>query len=188
MSSSLLILLTIIHPDLGMNGPQETLRFDPLRTVQGIMTGIGFLGAGVILKEGANIIGLTTAASIWMTAAIGIVIGSGFYFAALLAAALTLIALIVFRWIEAAFPVHRFGNLKVRLLRTSPLGEKEIMGILEEQKARTSRSGYHLEEGGEIIVYEMMVHFRARDGFRKLAEVLRDLEGISDFNLRLTSR
>ena len=50
---------------------------------QGIMTGIGFLGAGVILKEGLTVRGLTTAASIWTTAAIGILVGIGFWFAAI---------------------------------------------------------------------------------------------------------
>jgi putative Mg2+ transporter-C (MgtC) family protein len=50
--------------------------------VQGIMSGIGFLGAGGIIKEGFSIRGLTTAASIWMTATIGILIGVGFYFPA----------------------------------------------------------------------------------------------------------
>ena len=53
---------------------------DSSRVAQGIMTGIGFLGAGVIFKEGLSIRGLTTAASIWVTAGIGILTGTGFYF------------------------------------------------------------------------------------------------------------
>src|SRR5450830_1061906 len=50
---------------------------DPTRIIQGIVTGIGFLGAGVIMKEGFSISGLTTAASIWTSAAIGILVGVG---------------------------------------------------------------------------------------------------------------
>jgi putative Mg2+ transporter-C (MgtC) family protein len=57
---------------------------DPTRIIQGIVTGVGFLGAGVIMKEGFNISGLTTAASIWAVAVIGVVIGLGFYAAAIL--------------------------------------------------------------------------------------------------------
>lgn len=57
---------------------------DPTRVIQGIVTGIGFLGAGVIMKEGLNISGLTTAASIWASSAIGILCGAGFYFAAIM--------------------------------------------------------------------------------------------------------
>jgi len=57
---------------------------DPTRVIQGIVTGIGFLGAGVIMKEGFNISGLTTAASIWATCVIGVTIGLGFYAAGIL--------------------------------------------------------------------------------------------------------
>ena len=77
--------------------PLEAIRIDPTRMAQGIMTGIGFLGAGVIFKEGLTVRGLTTAASIWITAAIGILVGIGFYFAAVLGAVATLVMLSVFR-------------------------------------------------------------------------------------------
>ena len=57
---------------------------DPTRIIQGIVTGIGFLGAGVIMKEGMSITGLTTAASIWASSAIGVMVGIGFYAAAIM--------------------------------------------------------------------------------------------------------
>ncbi len=57
---------------------------DPTRTIQGIVTGIGFLGAGIIMKDGFKISGLTTTASIWAAAAIGVLVGIGFYSVAVL--------------------------------------------------------------------------------------------------------
>ena len=72
-----------VSPDLG----------DPRRISAAVVSGIGFLGAGVILKEGGRVSGLTTAAAIWVTAAIGMGIGSGFYTLALTGAALVFIAL-----------------------------------------------------------------------------------------------
>jgi putative Mg2+ transporter-C (MgtC) family protein len=77
---------------------------DPTRVIQGIMTGIGFLGAGVIMKEGFTIRGLSTAASIWMTAAIGIIIGVGFYGAALSATLITVVALTGLGQLEKMLP------------------------------------------------------------------------------------
>ncbi|HVI53146.1 MAG TPA: MgtC/SapB family protein [Candidatus Sulfotelmatobacter sp.] len=68
---------------------------DPTRVIQGIVTGIGFLGAGVIMKEGFNISGLTTAASIWAAAVIGVTIGLGFYAAGIL---LAVIAALFMLW------------------------------------------------------------------------------------------
>jgi putative Mg2+ transporter-C (MgtC) family protein len=72
VASALLMLVTVYQADWMTAAPLDTIRTDPTRMAQGIMTGIGFLGAGVIFKEGLTVRGLTTAASIWVTAAIGI--------------------------------------------------------------------------------------------------------------------
>src|SRR4030088_2191819 len=102
-ASSLLMLVTVYEAHW-MRATTALVQIDPTRMAQGIMTGIGFLGAGVIIKEGASVRGLTTAASIWITAAIGIMAGVGFYFPVIIATALTLGTLSMFRWIEARMP------------------------------------------------------------------------------------
>jgi putative Mg2+ transporter-C (MgtC) family protein len=84
VASALLMLVTVYQTEWMAGVPVETIRTDPTRMAQGIMTGIGFLGAGVIFREGLTVRGLTTAASIWITSAIGILVGIGFYTAALL--------------------------------------------------------------------------------------------------------
>lgn len=66
---------------------------DPTRIAAGIVTGIGFLGAGAILRSGATVIGLTTAASIWAVAAVGVAVGAGMYILAAVATVLLLIIL-----------------------------------------------------------------------------------------------
>jgi putative Mg2+ transporter-C (MgtC) family protein len=81
ISSSLLMLVTLYQWQWLPGVALERVQTDPTRMAQGIMTGIGFLGAGVIVKEGLSVRGLTTAASIWSTAAIGILMGIGFYLA-----------------------------------------------------------------------------------------------------------
>ena len=80
---------------------------DPTRVVQGIVTGVGFLGAGLIMKDGRNITGLTTAASIWASSAIGVLVGIGFYGAAIL---LSVISASLMMWggkLEAKLPSRR---------------------------------------------------------------------------------
>ena len=69
------MLVTVFQTGWVMNVPAEAIGADPTRMAQGIMTGIAFLGAGVIFKESPTVRGLTTAASIWVTAAIGILVG-----------------------------------------------------------------------------------------------------------------
>src|ERR1043165_2155601 len=83
MASSLLMLVTVYEAHW-VRASVDKLQIDPTRMAQGIMTGIGFLGAGVIIKEGLSVRGLTTAASIWITSAIGILMGTGLYFPAII--------------------------------------------------------------------------------------------------------
>src|SRR5471030_336413 len=101
LASAVLMMITAYQSDWLTSTLPNTIRADPQRMAQGIMTGIGFLGAGVIFKEGLSERGLTTAASIWVTAAIGILVGIGFWFAAVVGAAAALIVLALFRYIEA---------------------------------------------------------------------------------------
>jgi putative Mg2+ transporter-C (MgtC) family protein len=90
--------LTVItgYPEFWWSAHMPTVvsAIDPGRVIQGVVTGIGFLGAGVIMRDGANISGLNTAASIWTVAAIGVLVGVGFYAAAILLALLST----VFMW------------------------------------------------------------------------------------------
>ena len=79
---------------------QSYTNVDPGRLAAQIVSGIGFLGAGTIIKEGSTVRGLTTAASLWTVSGIGIAIGSGFYFGGLMATLLVLITLVVFSKFE----------------------------------------------------------------------------------------
>jgi putative Mg2+ transporter-C (MgtC) family protein len=73
---------------------------DPARIAAGVITGIGFLGAGAIMRDRETIRGLTTAASLWVVAGIGLAVGCGFYLAAIFTTALALAALLVLRYAE----------------------------------------------------------------------------------------
>jgi len=92
--------LTVIvgYPELWFGGHgQVPSNPDVTRVIQGIVTGVGFLGAGVIIKEGFTISGLTTAASIWTASAIGVLVGVGFYAAAML---LSVMSALVMMWVS----------------------------------------------------------------------------------------
>ena len=96
------------------------------------MTGIGFLGAGAILKEGLTIRGLTTAASIWITAAIGVLAGIGFYFPLVVSVILTLGVLSVFRWIQIRMPAEAYYHFDVRFARASGMTESALRVLVEQ--------------------------------------------------------
>jgi len=96
---SCLIMLTSLHVfDIYKN---EVL-LDPSRIAAGVITGIGFLGAGAIIRDREKVMGLTTAASLWVVAGIGLAVGCGFYLAGVFASFLSLIALFFLRRAEGA--------------------------------------------------------------------------------------
>jgi putative Mg2+ transporter-C (MgtC) family protein len=83
---------------------------DPTRIAAQVVTGVGFLGAGAILRQGNEVHGLTTAASIWVTAAIGMSVGFGFYVPAIFTTLLILSMLVLLRPVEARL----FHRIKAR--------------------------------------------------------------------------
>jgi putative Mg2+ transporter-C (MgtC) family protein len=81
-----------------------------MRIAAGIITGVGFLGAGAIIQSGGSIHGLTTASVIWAVAGLGLVIGAGYYAAAAIFAAVVLLTLVAFRKVEKALGHGQDGN------------------------------------------------------------------------------
>ncbi len=182
MASSLLVLVTVFQWELLTDAPLETIRVDPTRMAQGIMTGIGFLGAGVILKDRLTIRGLTTAASIWLTAAIGIVIGMGLYFAAVLATLLALAILVAFRHMERRLHTMRYARLVLRFNRHDHMTEKQIRTLTDGHNVETGgRFSYQLKNEGRLLQYEVTIHTMDSANFRRLARTLTETEQVMEF-------
>jgi putative Mg2+ transporter-C (MgtC) family protein len=182
MASSLLMLLTLYAPQWFPAGA-DTVRLDPTRMAQGIMTGIGFLGAGVIFKEGLSVRGLTTAASIWITAAIGVLMGTGLYFVGALATVLTLGVLTVFRRIEAAIPTYLYAHHRVRFDRGNVLAEADLRGLLAEHGFTVSGMSYRLTDEGRTFEYRMTIRTTELDNYARLASSLGALERVREFHI-----
>lgn len=186
LSASLLMLVTLYqgywfepHSSTG------TVTMDPTRMGQGIMTGIGFLGAGVIFKEGLTVRGLTTAASIWMTASIGVLIGIGFYFPAALATLLTLITLVVLHRVERFVPTHIYAQLNVRFERHKAMEEAELRRLLSQHRFTVANLSYRLEDGN-VFEYRMMLRTMKLGQLAALARTLGGLKAVQEFRLSPT--
>ncbi len=111
--------LTVLggYPEFWYGGHGAVVGGDPTRIVQGIVTGVGFLGAGVIMREGFNISGLTTAASIWASSVIGIMVGIGFYLSAMGLAFLCAMAMIFLSKLENWLPSRHAVAITMRFKR-----------------------------------------------------------------------
>jgi len=183
ISSALLMLLTVNQWNLMADVPLEAIRIDPTRMAQGIMTGIGFLGAGVIMKEGLTIRGLTTAASIWMTASIGIMVGMGFNTAGSMATVLTLIVLSLFSRIEGMLPSRRFGRLILRYKTSDDVMHEDIDSLIREHNIKGYHPSYHLAEEGRLFEYEMTIFTSDPENFHALAESLKSADRLIEFSI-----
>ncbi|MBI4203136.1 MAG: MgtC/SapB family protein [Chloroflexi bacterium] len=183
-ASSALMLFTTFQFRLFPEAPPQSLQADPTRMAQGIMTGIGFLGAGVIVKEGINVRGLTTAASIWMTAAIGILIGVGFYVAAGIAEVLALGTLSIFRRLEAFMPTLYFAHLSLQLFPQEYVPEDDLRSMIVLHGVDVANVSYELEGREQGFQYGMTIRTRDLSNFRKLAEGLRTAKGVERFKIQ----
>jgi putative Mg2+ transporter-C (MgtC) family protein len=182
--ASAVLMIAAVYQSLWFTvAPIESLRIDPTRMAQGIMTGIGFLGAGVILKEGYSVRGLTTAASIWITAAVGILAGVGFYFTTAVAVALTVGTLAGFRWIETRMPRRYFAQLSVQFARGESMAWPEVRELITRQGFSIANVGYKLDEAEQTLEYRMGVRASESGSARRLAQTLLELPAVKGFEI-----
>jgi len=186
MASAVLMLVTV-YEDHWVRIAGEA-RLDPTRMAQGIMTGIGFLGAGVIVKEGLNVRGLTTAASIWITAAIGVLAGVGLYVPMLFSVVLTLMVLSVFRWIEMRVPTQAYYYFDVKYAREGNLSEEGMRELLSRLGFSVANFSYRLEGTGidRALRHKMTLQTTDRKAASRLARWLEENETVHEFRLSPT--
>lgn len=186
LASALLMLITAFPQDWLATGRSEAgvnTILDPQRMAQGIMTGIGFLGAGVIFKEGLTVRGLTTAASIWITAALGILYGVGYFFPAVLGTIATLGTLQVFRWIETIMPTQEYAQFILRFPRKKSMSEADIRKMMEKYAFSIANMNYRLENNGDDFEYRMTIRTIKKGALEQLAAALRENKDILEFRI-----
>lgn len=181
-ASSLLMLVTVYEQHWMLIAP-ELIRLDPTRMVQGIMTGIGFLGAGVIIKEGLSVRGLTTAASIWITSAIGILAGIGFYFALAVSVTLTIGILSTFRWLERRMPAQSFYLLDVHLARDAILNEDDLRKVVEKAGFSIANFAYQYDRKNRETRHRMTLLTLSKSSAAQLFDDLERNESILKFKI-----
>jgi putative Mg2+ transporter-C (MgtC) family protein len=159
---------------------------DVTRVIQGIVTGVGFLGAGVIMKEGLNISGLTTAASIWSSSAIGILVGIGFYAAAILLALLSAALMMWASRIEQWLPARPAVSLMLRF-RSGFLADEAMLRAFALKRGYEIAGGtLHVQLAGGHQEWRFVAIAKGkRSGTQvsTLAKDLQELEGVEGFHV-----
>jgi len=159
---------------------------DPTRVIQGVVTGIGFLCAGVIMREGMNISGLTTAASLWAASSIGILLGMGFYFAAI---ALTMLCASLMLWgakLEAALPSHPAIAVTLRGMPGRRFEQQELSDFTERLGFRFAPGSLSIERTAEFEEWRFVCTAKRNyhgDTLTRFSSRLDELQGVSEFRV-----
>lgn len=160
---------------------------DPGRIAAGVVTGIGFIGAGTILQQRGSIRGLTTAATIWVVSGVGLAAGVGFYLGAVLTTVFVLISLLLLRRAEIYF----FSRRRLKRLRVGAVDQPGLLGrigatlgdmMVSIRKSDISDPEHNAETGEDFINIEFLVEVPLELKLRELFKSLYSLKGVTEIS------
>lgn len=176
IGAALFMLVSVAMAQIYSRGPESTgLRVDPSRIAAQIVTGIGFLGAGAIIKEGFNIRGLTTAACLWVSAGVGMAAGAGLFEMAILVTLIGLFTLVVVNRFERIYAKDSY-----RILKISVANDVDISGLIEVVKRKHLKILF-LDFDRDYKTNQMLITFTIRLFHKGVTDklshgIVRDLE------------
>lgn len=174
---STLVMLTSIHIFDIYN---SRVPCDPGRIAAGVITGIGFLGAGTILRSKSSVRGLTTATSLWVVAGVGLAVGAGMYFGAIAATVLTMITLFFFGRVE-------YAMIRKDWYRTLLVESKE--GVMQIKGAREVLNEYGVQirdfevdnaEDGSSMTLKIAVKLPSSRNDERIIQDISGLDGVKN--------
>jgi putative Mg2+ transporter-C (MgtC) family protein len=161
------------------HAPGININVDPARVAYGVMAGVGFLGAGIIVKHGGAVRGLTTAAGLWCVAAIGLACGMGLYLIAVFAAVLVLVVLWLLDHFERFLPKTRYRQITLRR-RWGPGVVHETVQMIERDESLDVREASFTRIGEDLGTVEIRVRiaFASKSRYFQFEQALDRQEGI----------
>ncbi len=177
--AALTMVLSIMLP---VEYKRYVLSGDPARLAAQVVSGIGFLGAGAILRYGTNVKGLTTAASLWAIAIVGLAAGAGKFYLALSTTGLLLVILEIMDWIEKIFVRHRITRTIKVSGELTPEDEKNILSLFKDIGVKVKKTSLKKDvQRGEIaITYLVKVKQKLKpcDITEVLTKTIKNIRGV----------
>ncbi|MDQ8029206.1 MAG: MgtC/SapB family protein [Brevundimonas sp.] len=156
---------------------------DPARLAHGVLTGIGFLCAGVIFRAGFSIHGLTTAASLWITAAIGLLFGAGLFGLGLVGTLLTVLILIALRLVNRRLPQHAVVDAEIVWRRDAVGAEDRIEAALAGLRRSATADRFELIDDGSKLRRSFRFRIEGEPALKALGARLRGIDGVVGYSL-----
>jgi putative Mg2+ transporter-C (MgtC) family protein len=166
------ILSAWIYYDVDVGNIPGTWRPDPARLAQGVLAGMGFLGAGVIVREGKIIRGVTTAAVLWFVTILGLILGSGHYTLAILAWGFAMMALLMVPMVERYVPSDWYGSITINV-NESGVTDMQIRQTIEDMGVVIKETGYDLDVTGANRTLKIAIKYN-RGNLIKLSTEMKE--------------
>lgn len=184
IGSCLMMLLSLYGFETILDRYEDSInvRFDPSRIPSYVVSGIGFLGAGTIIVYGGTIRGLTTAASIWTVAGIGLVVGAGMYSTAVLTTFVILLSLSFLNNFEKVFTKRRTSSM-IELVALPELKVSRVVTALESHEIKIQNIEIINVESNLRNIFIRVDHHHRNVDRNKLLESLADIEHINNVSL-----
>lgn len=179
-ATSCAVTLMAGYPSLWYWGSVHDGSADPTRVVNAILTGIGFLGAGIIIQTGISVRGLTTAASIWGSAAIGILVGIGFYLPALGLAGLFVVSMSVVPKLDRRLPAQAAIRGTLRFREGHRPKTELIERYLAERGLRIPPDSLSVGFDGRCFEVQCLIFARSVAYTNVIGSIARELVDIAD--------
>ncbi|MFA7061476.1 MAG: MgtC/SapB family protein [Pedobacter sp.] len=184
LGSALFMVVSInFYREFGNFSGTIPVGVDPGRVAAQVVTGIGFLGAGAIIRDKASVRGLTTAACLWIASAIGLACGAGLYLLPLLVTVIALVSLVALKKIEGVLSRDRYAMLKVE--------SDDIEGQLEHIIKAVEAIGFQLTPFGVerkasgVLVFELQVKMYGKSISTDTINRISTLVGVKEVEFRL---
>ncbi len=186
-SGSALIMMVSAYGFTGQMG--EGFLADPGRIAAGVVTGIGFLGAGTILQQRGSVRGLTTAATIWVVSGVGLAAGVGFYLGATLTTVFVLVSLLLLRKVESAlFSRNRLNSLRIRAIDQPGLlgciGAELGQRMVNIRRSEIGDPEIDERSGKKTITIDFIVQVPSGLQLKELFDALYEIDEIKEITWR----
>lgn len=169
LASTLIMIISEAYFLPASRFDSSVVRIDPARIAAGAITGVGFLGAGAIIKSGLSVHGLTTAACLWLVSAVGLAVGAGMYFAGIFSTAIGALALVGLRTVERRSSKDVYRHLTL-FSEDRPDLEAMVLPLLEEQQITVVDIDYERDFVRKELSLRLVVRHKSGTDLRGLLD------------------
>ncbi len=184
MGCCLSMIVSLRIHDLFSQVDSSYLRIDPARIAYGVLTGIGFIGAGTIIRDRGKVRGITTASCLWVVSAMGLAIGCGYYFLGIATTILVMITLLTLKGLEYKIPHDTYNRIRIKFTGDIPAFSEKIFSVFSGMHYTLLESSFIEQKKENYSVIEILCKSRGRKDSSSILTALRDFKEIIEIEYK----